>query len=97
MIAGSYLLARHAPVTVIGTAVAAIGGFLAVQSVSHARNQFSIVRRNPGTFCDAVKIAELWRVNSKFVAFVQLISVTGIASFAIYMGAEPYTEAVLRS
>ena len=97
LIAGSYLLARHAPVAAIGTAVAAIGGFLAVQSVSHAHNQFTIVRRNPSTFCDAVKIAELWRMNSKFVAFVQLFSVTGIATFAIYMGVQPYIETILRS
>ena len=92
-VGGSYYAARELPTELLGGIVAAIAGFLAVESFRHAFTQFSLSRIR-GTHCDAEHISMFLKLPLRPVAFLHLAATTAIAAYAVRLGVEPHWDEV---
>lgn len=95
VVAGSYYGARHLDVEILGWAVGAVAGYLALEGYRNAWQQLTIVRLSSGSGCDAEMVAHWWRTNAKFVGWLHLFTVLGISAVATKMAVGPYWNEIV--
>lgn len=86
VIAGAVFGVRELNVSAIGMAVAAIAGFLAIESVRHAFHQFVVLRHVRNTGCDAESIGRMLRLPPLLVGAVFLLATGAVGGYALVLG-----------
>lgn len=90
IVAGCYYGVRYLPANLIASSVPVIAGYLSVEGFRDARTQQKITKFQPGSGCDAERIAYHWRLKPVMVARVHTLLVVVIGGFALRLAIEPY-------
>lgn len=86
VVAAAVFGVRELDVGAIGMAVAAMAGFLAVESVRHAFHQFVVLRHVRNTGCDAEAIGRMLRVPPLLVSVLFLLGTGALGGYALTLG-----------
>jgi len=94
VIAAAVLGVRELEVRDIGAAVAAIAGFLAVESFRHAFHQFVVLRHVRNTGCDAESIGRFLRLPPMLVSVAFLLATGALGGYALVLGTREHWAAL---
>lgn len=90
VVTGAYFGVRGLSVEYLGFVVGGLAGYLSIEGYRHAWEQMVIIRRLPGSGCDAEKVAIWWGLKPRSVGLLHLLMVTAIAAYASYVAIHPY-------
>ena len=86
VVAAAVFGVRELDVRAIGSAVAAIAGFLAVESFRHAFHQFVVLRHVRNTGCDAEAIGRFLRLPPMLVSVAFVLGTGALGAWSLTLG-----------